>query len=116
MMNEKVELTRRKHYGTNPIHQYVDFSQDWSTIYRGREAEPYEYTLRFGDSYARVVEDWHMIEMRMSMPAADYNRYVVDRLTNEMLNFIGGGIKKALKAQADANAPAKDNMAYLFKN
>ena len=76
--------------------------------------EVYEYTLRFGDHYCRVVEDFHMQEMRMRMGVEEYNEYVTRRLIDMMLNFVNDGIKKAVQQQAANNAPQRNNMAYLF--
>ena len=106
-MLEKIEITRRvAHEATRLItHNYYSFpAMD----------EVYEYTLRYGNNCCRVVEDFHMQEMRMRMKPEEYHEYITERLTGEMLNFIRTGIKQAVRQQADKNAPKRDNMAYLF--
>lgn len=110
MMIEKVEITRRVVPGATRL-----VARSYNTFYDlSSMEEVYEYTLRYGDNYCRVVEDFHMQEMRLRMKPAEYNEYVTRRLTDTMLNHIGAGIKQAVRQQADKNAPKSDNMAYLF--
>lgn len=106
-MIEKIEITRRVLHGATRLvvrNYYSSPSMD----------EVYEYTLRYGNNCCRVVEDFHMQEMRMRMKPEEYHEYITGRLTGEMLNFIRTGIKQAVRQQADKNAPKRDNMAYLF--
>lgn len=110
MMIEKVEITRRVVPGATRL-----VARSYNTFYDlSSMEEVYEYTLRYGDNYCRVVEDFHMQEMRLRMKPAEYNEYVTRLLTVKMLNHIGDGIKQAVRQQADKNAPKSDNMAYLF--
>lgn len=110
MMIEKVEITRREVYGVDPVRfPYLGMRSTRPDV-----DKVYEYTLRYGNNYCRVVEDWHMQEMRLTMKADEYNRYITERLTGEMLNFVRKGILQAVEQQAAGNAPKRDNMAYLF--
>ena len=109
-MLEKIEITRRVAYGIDPVR--FPYSGMHST--RPEINEVYVYRLRYGDNYYEVVEDWHMQEMRLTMTTDKYNSYITERLTNEMLNFIGKNIRQAVEQQAAKNAPKLNNMAYLF--
>lgn len=110
MMIEKVEITRRVVPGATRL-----VARGYNTFYDlSSMEEVYEYTLRYGNNCCRVVEDFHMQEMRMRMKPEEYHEYITERLTGEMLNFIRTGIKQAVRQQADKNAPKRDNMAYLF--
>ena len=110
MMNERIEITRRMVPGATRL-----VAHSYNTFYgRSSMEEVYEYTLRYGNNCCRVVEDFHMQEMRLRMKPAEYNEYVTRRLTDTMLSHIGDGIRQAVHQQAAGNVPKGDIMAYLF--